>query len=562
MAVKAGTAAAGIITPVPFRSRIYGFGSVYAKTLRDSRLSVIIVGGLIVGLMVFGFAAIGTVFPDPKSRLGASHLIEDLPPILKGLGGNPVNLDRIGGYISWKYGPFFAIVGGLWSILALSGTLASEARRGSLDIIAATPSGKRRIAVEKLTAHLTGLALIMVVLAVLTVVAANAFGQLPGDKVSATDSIGFAAWLGLVSLCSGSVAWALAPFLGRASAAGIAGGYMLAGYVICGYQTVLPGLKPLASLTPFGWTYNHVALAGQTDWPSLIPVAIMAVVLLVVGIEAFRRRDLGSSSSIPMPAMPEVLLGTTGPARRAFGERLPVAIAWGIGLAIYAALIAGASSGFSDELKSGGSVVTFLHEVFPRYDLLTPEGFLQLMFAYLGFIIVGLAASTFVSGWASDEGERRLEMLLATPMSRGKWALAGGVGVLAAILVMVGLAMVGIAIGVAFAGGNVLTPVVGSLTLALWAAAAAGVGFAVGGLWRTSLAAEVTAIVVVATFLLDFLGPALKWPDWIDQLALTSHLGLPMVGVWDWNGTIACVVIALGGLLIGSWGMQRRDVGR
>ena len=43
----------------------------------------------------------------------------------------------------------------LWSILALSGTLAGEASRGSLDFVAAAPFGKRRIALEKLAAHLT-----------------------------------------------------------------------------------------------------------------------------------------------------------------------------------------------------------------------------------------------------------------------------------------------------------------------------------------------------------------------------------------------------------------------
>lgn len=131
MAVEAGRPSLGVITPVPFRSRFYGFGSIYAKTMRDSRLAVIIVGGLIVGLMSFGFLAISTIFPDAKSRLDVTKLIDDLPPILKGMGGNPVNIDRIGGYISWKYGPFFAIVAGLWSILALSGTLAAEARRAA-----------------------------------------------------------------------------------------------------------------------------------------------------------------------------------------------------------------------------------------------------------------------------------------------------------------------------------------------------------------------------------------------------------------------------------------------
>ena len=60
----------------------------------------------------------------------------------------------MGGYVTWKYGALFALGTAFWSILALSGTLAGEAARGSLDIVATSPFGKRRIALEKLAAHL------------------------------------------------------------------------------------------------------------------------------------------------------------------------------------------------------------------------------------------------------------------------------------------------------------------------------------------------------------------------------------------------------------------------
>jgi hypothetical protein len=33
-----------------------------------------------------------------------------------------------------------------------------------------------------------------------------------------------------------------------------------------------------------------------------------------------------------------------------------------------------------------------------------------------------------------------------------------------------------------------------------------------------------------------------------------------MVGVWDVGGLIASAVIAVGGVLLGAWGMARRDV--
>ena len=57
--------------------------------------------------------------------------------------------------MTWKYGAIFAMGTILWSIMSLSGTLATEARRGSLDMIATTPLGKRRVALEKLAGHLT-----------------------------------------------------------------------------------------------------------------------------------------------------------------------------------------------------------------------------------------------------------------------------------------------------------------------------------------------------------------------------------------------------------------------
>ena len=72
-----------------------------------------------------------------------------------------------------------------------------------------------------------------------------------------------------------------------------------------------------------------------------------------------------------------------------------------------------------------------------------------------------------------------------------------------------------------------------------------GLGVAVGGVWRASLAAEVVALVVVATYLVDLLAPALGLPDWVHQLALTAHYGMPMIGQWDTAGVVASVVIAV-----------------
>ncbi len=76
----------------------------------------------------------------------------------------------------------------------------------------------------------------------------------------------------------------------------------------------------------------------------------------------------------------------------------------------------------------------------------------------------------------------------------------------------------------------------------------------------TSFAGEAVAAIVIVTFLIDFLVPALDLPAVIRELALTSHLGQPMLGTWDPAGIVACLVLAFGGLALSSWGLRRRDV--
>jgi ABC-2 type transport system permease protein len=553
------------LTPVSRWSRIYGLGSVYAKTLRDSRLAFLIVAGLLGALLLSGGAAFGEAYATPESRAALAALVASLPPVMAGLYGTPfpVNIETLGGSLAWKTAASLGLIASIWSILALSSTLATEARRGSLELVAVTPLGLRRIALEKLAAHLTALAGVVIVVALSAWVVGAAFATLPGDAISPESAIGYALWVGLVAIASGSVAFALAPIVGRSSAAGIAGAIMLGGYLLNGYQAAIPAFAALANLTWFGWTVDHQPLAGQFDWISLVPVAVLATVLLAVGVEAFSRRDLGATSRIPWPGFPAATLGLGGPGSRSFGERLPMSVAWGIGIGMYGLVIGAAARALGDSLVNlSPDTLEIMKALFPTIDLSTAGGFLQLAFVVFGFILAGFAAATLVAGWASDETSGRLDMVLAAPVSRARWALAGGLGVYAAIAVLTGVIALGIGIGAAIGGGDIVTPVAGTVVLGLYALGLAGVGLAVGGALRPSIAGETIAAIVIFTFVIELVAPPLHLPEWVSQLALTSHLGQPMVGIWDPAGMVACGVLAVGGLAIAAWGMRRRDIGR
>jgi ABC-2 type transport system permease protein len=536
-------------------SRVYGLGSIYGKTIRDSRLAFIIAAGLLGGMALVMGLAISSIFPTAASRLEVDKLIGSIPASMVNLFGKPVSLGTLGGYMTFKYGAIFALGTALWSILALSSTLAGEARRGSLDLIASTPFGKRRIALEKVAAHLTMLGLAMAILAVMTTASSTLFGDAAlGDQIPLLSSVGFALWCGFLAVFFGGLAFALAPLLGRAGSAGVASLVMLVLWVANGLD-----VAGIALLSPFRWTADHIALVGRYDWLPLGLVGIVAVVLLAIGVELFVRRDLGVTAGLSLPHLPAAVLGVHGPISRAFGEQLPRALSWGIGLGLMGALIASLVGPMASQLGTDPGLTKTFSAIFPGFDLASTGGWFQL-YAELLFIAAGFAAATFVSKWASDETDGRLEMVLTTPMARARWAIAGGIAAILAVVVMTVLFAAGIGLGAASGGVAAGDPMVGSAVLGVYAAAIAGVGFAIGGLWRTSIAAEVAALIVVATYLVDLIAPPLKLPDWVHQLALTAHLGQPMVGQWDVPGVVACVAIAAGGVVLGAWGMARRDV--
>jgi ABC-2 type transport system permease protein len=557
--MAAGIGAPAIAAPVnaiTFRSRIYGFGSIYGKTIRDSRLSLIIAAGLLGGMSIAMAAGVSSIMPTAASRLEIDKLIGSIPASMVNLFGKPIALGTLGGYFTWKYGAIFAMGTALWSIMALSGTLAGEASRGSLDIVASAPFGKRRIAVEKVTAHLTMLGLAMAVLAIACVAGSTLFGDASlGDRIAPLSAIGFALWVGLIAIFFGGLAFALAPLLGRSGSAGVASILMVLLWVANGFDA----LAPIAILSPFHWLAGHIALVGMYDWPAVAFTGLVAVVLLGIGVEMFTRRDLGVTAGLSLPGLPTFVLGVRGSTSRAFGEQLPRAMSWGIGLGLMGALIAALVGTMASQIGSDPSLSSTFSAIFKGYNLTSAGGWLQL-YVQLLLIAAGFAAATFVSKWASDEKDGRLEMILATPLVRARWVIAGGIAAILAVVVMTVLFAAGIGIGAASGGVAVGDAITGSAVLGFYAAAIVGVGVAVGGVWRTSIAAEIAAMAVLATYLIDLVAPPLNLPDWVHQLAITAHLGQPMVGVWDPVGVGACLLIAVGGIAVGAWGVTRRDI--
>ena len=185
-------------------ARLFGLGSIFGKTLRESARSVAMVG-LGFGLLVFFVSSLlASEFGTAQSRAEIAAQATQLPVVFRGLLGDPINVETMGGFISWRLLNIGPLMVGIWSLMALAGTIGGESARGSLEMLMTEPISRSRIALHKLAAHLVGMAIAVLLVAMLTWLGTVAFATLPGDDVPFLDTLAQMLWLGGMALAGGS----------------------------------------------------------------------------------------------------------------------------------------------------------------------------------------------------------------------------------------------------------------------------------------------------------------------------------------------------------------------
>ena len=541
-------------------ARLVGLGSVFGKAIRDGRRAALALGSFGGILMLVGGAALVAEWPDEATRRGLISSLELLPPVVRGLLGDPVALDTLGGFMSWRFGNIAPVLLGIWSVLALSGTLAAEARKGSLDLVVSTSVSRRSIAIQKALGHVVLVMVAASIAAVLTWLTGVVFATLPGDAIPLENAFGTWALIGLLMLAAGSVAFAAAPVLGPVRGAAAGAAVLFGGYLVSSYRSIAPSLEALEPVSWYAWTSGHRPLAGLWDWPPVVLLALVTVGFFALGVVAFERRDVGATVGASRFGLPRLPAGISNPFTRQLADRTADAIGWGVGIGAYGVFIASSADEFVAVFDQLPGIDEYVARLYPGIDLHQPSALLELAFVAFGSLLIGLAAAGFVAGLTSDETGRRLDLVISTPTARVRWFVASGLATLAAVAISVLVAGAMIGVALAGAGGDVVGPFLGSAVLGAYGAAFAGIGLGVAGLGWPRIAGLVAAAVSIASYLLGTLGNALGLPEWLIDLSLGEHLGRPMTGAPDPVGITVMAVLAIGGLLVGAWGLARRDL--
>ncbi len=363
---------------------------------------------------------------------------------------------------------------------------------------------------------------------------------------------------GAVLAATGVVFTAVAAAAAQITAAsrgalGIAGGVLAFLFVLRGIGDL--GGNFLTWLSPLGWALMSQPF-GAARWWVLAPLVVLAGVLVVLTTWLTAHRDAGAGLLHAGPGSPRApaSLGTaTGLAWRL--QRGAV-LGWAIGVFLGGAMLGSVGPSINDMLESNPDLQRF-------FDLTggSPvDAFLVTAFALMAVLAAGFAVSSALR-LRSEETLGRAEVLLATGMSRTRWAVGSlTVTVLGTVAMML---LVGLGTAVTFVlttgdaasfGGIVAAAVV--QTPGVLFLAAVGV-FLTGWLPRLS---SVSYLLLAFVFVQIYLGTLLKFPDWVNGLSPFHHLpGMPLAE-FAALPTVSVLGAALVLAGVGIVGLRRRDL--
>ena len=547
------------------------FSSVFLKTLRDYRIAIFGWGLGIGLLMLTVLSAVSSLVATPEARASLVSLASSFAWIAE-----PVKVDTAGGYATWKYG-FTILVMALWPILAGSRMLRGEEERGSLNVLLSLPRGRTRVALQKLAAMWVALLGMALLIGLLTYVA--------GRDVHADYGLGgallFGLNLALISGVFGSIALFISQFtLERRTASGTTGGLLALFIVLDMIHRVIPGTDWLSRLSPV-YYYNlskPLIPSYGTDPVALLVMAVVSVLLSGAAIWLFARRDVGAPVALPrwlsLPQRaprPEDALPVNAWSLRSIYTRSLARMAvptfwWTVVIAGFAAWMVFIVEQTEKQLRALYESSPILKDLINKVgggDVTTNAALLSFLFVFLPVLLMAFAV-TQASRWAADEEDGLHELVLATPQPRLKVLLMrfGALTTATIIIGMVTLALTALASavsGLALDEGNLVAATLSMIPLGLLIAA---VGYLLSGWLRTAVDTGLLSFLLVAWFVITFVGPELNFPGAVMRLSPFYYYGTPLVNGLPLGDMLLVLAVAVVALAIASARFVRKDIGR
>lgn len=255
-----------------------------ARHLHRRRRRSTITWGLSIALTSALMVASFTAF-DPAAMEAITESID--PKVLEAFGSSPESFVTAKGFLAGKLLSFLPLILGFAPILAAARGIAGAEADGSLDVIITQPIPRWHVPAAVLIASTVGLVEILAIYVAGTWLSVLAIGI----DLSLADIVRSAIGVLPICLAFGGLALALSARLRRpGSVTAIAGGALVASYLLHTIVLILPSLDDLRFLTAFHW-YGSPIERGL-DGPGTAVLLIAAALLSGASIPLFARRDI------------------------------------------------------------------------------------------------------------------------------------------------------------------------------------------------------------------------------------------------------------------------------
>jgi ABC-2 type transport system permease protein len=543
--------------------------SIYTKTLRGYWIPIL-GWGLGLALVLYGtLSAFATQFSSPQARNEFVALANAFRFLAE-----PIDVTTPAGFVTWRTLGTLPVMLGIWSVLAGSRLIRGAEERGALDIVLAAPHSRVRVLAEGVAALLTAHILISLLIGL------GALGGMAAanEPVPVGRALLTGLNIGLLDFFFALLALLVSQFTSRAgAAAGVAGGLLALGWALDGASRVIADGAWLGRLTPFHlYNLNKPLIASYAAHPTaLLGLLALTVLCGALSVPLFINRDLGGVawSRRGVAGRPDTNAaldsaageaGLRGVLPLALRTDLPTIGWWVLGMGGITLLVIGITRSTKDSISNALSSSPAFTEIFARAGLASDAGFLSgLLFFFLP-LMVAVYALAIAVGWARSLDSGYFELVLATPVSRRRVFLdswgATVVGLFIAPLALWLLSLLGIRIwGQDVAGGPLLAAFFGFLPLELLIAAFV---YLLAGRLGAGATLGIGGGLLVVSFLLELVGPLLKWPAPVLGLSIFHQYGAPIVEGARWGNWLAMVALAAALLALSFARFLRSDLQR
>ena len=515
----------------------------HLRLLRNMAIAwIVVLGGIGAGVV----ATFEDRLPTEADRQAAAAA--EGVPTFEALLGRLVEVGTVDGFTLSRWGVLLIAVA-VWGMLAAGRLLRGAEERGHVEPLRAGALSPRGLLGSAVAAMLTWFAIFAVVVGA----GHSAAGMDPATSWALGATLGllaasFAAVGALASQMVASRRWAM-------TVTGAVLGLALVGRVFAASAATPDWVW---WTTPLGWT-GFLHPVDEAQLTVVGAFAALAVVLLAAAF-ALARRDLhagvvgGVERSVtqPRPVGDQLGLSTRLTSRAVSG--------WAAVLAGFAFLFSLMAADFADVMVDAPEGAAVLERMgYPAID--TPEGVLAVALGLFFFVGVALFAAAQTAAMREEEASWRIEHLLARPVGRTRWLATR------TLAAAIGIVVLSLAIALALWAGTAL----GGAALAIDDALLAGINlipaavlFLGLGVLLLGLAPRLTAALayglVIAAFLLDFVGALLDLPEAALELSPFHHLAsVPAV---DFEPTAAAIMLVIGVVfaVVGVAAFRRRDL--